>query len=231
MATKNVTSEVAKVLASDGSGGLTNPPSLRAQLSIALRDSQADAASPTVAAGSSATANLNDAVRQNSDQLTQLKSVFQSQIDSIAENTNALVDNTTSKGQSVASALGDAAKGIGSTILGGLSLSPIIGGLMKLFGGGGETAAPPPVIKYAPPAAINLQTGISGGQLSGLDYSAGGQARSVSSPAPAPAASNVTVNVQAIDSRSFLDYSDAIAAAVKKAMLDSNSLNDVVSEL
>ena len=41
----------------------------------------------------------------------------------------------------------------------------------------------------------------------------------------------MTVNVQAIDSRSFLDYSDAIAAAVKKAMLDSNSLNDVVSEL
>ena len=230
MATKNVTSEVAKVLASDGSGGLTNLSSLRSQLSTALRDSQADAASPSVASANSATANLNDAVRQNSDQLTQLKSVFQSQIDSVTENTNALVDNTTSKGQSVGSALGDAAKGIGSTILGGLSLSPIIGGLMKLFGGSSEPATPPPLVKYAPPAAITLQTGIRGGQLSGVDYSAGGQARSVSAP-PAPAASNVTVNVQAIDSRSFLDYSDAIAAAVKKAMLDSNSLNDVVSEL
>lgn len=227
-ATNNVTNEMAKVLASNS--GLTDPSSLRAQLSTALRDSQADAASPSVAAGSSASANLNDAVRQNSDQLTQLKSVFQSQIDSVAENTNALIDNTTSKGQSIGSALGDAAKGIGSTILGGLSLSPIIGGLMKLFGGGGESAAPPPVIKYAPPAAINLQTGVSGGQLSGVDYNASGQARSTS-PTPGPAASNVTVNVQAIDSRSFLDYSDAIAAAVKKAMLDSNSLNDVVSEL
>jgi hypothetical protein len=227
-ATNNVTNEVAKVLASNS--GLTDLSSLRAQLSTALRDSTADTASPSVAAGSSASANLNDAVRQNSDQLTQLKSVFQSQIDSVAENTNALIDNTTSKGQSVGSALGDAAKGIGSTLLGGLSLSPIIGGLMKLFGGGGETTAPPPVIKYAPPAAINLQTGVSGGQLSGVDYNASGQARSVS-PTPAPAASNVTVNVQAIDSRSFLDYSDAIAAAVKKAMLDSNSLNDVVSEL
>jgi hypothetical protein len=34
-----------------------------------------------------------------------------------------------------------------------------------------------------------------------------------------------------MDSQSFLDRSDDIARAVKKAMLESNSLNDVIAEL
>jgi hypothetical protein len=173
---------------------------------------------------------LGDAVRQNTDEAAQLKSAFQSQIDSIAENTRALIENTTSKEQSAGSVIGDVAKGIGSTIANGLTLSPIIGGIMKLFGGGGDSSAPPPLVKYAPPSSIQLQAGITGGQLSAIDYSAGGQARAITAPSQS-SGSNITVNVQAIDSRSFLDHSEAIAAAVKKAMLGSNSLNDVVSEL
>jgi hypothetical protein len=34
-----------------------------------------------------------------------------------------------------------------------------------------------------------------------------------------------------MDARSFLDRSGDIAAAVREAMLNSNSINDVVSEL
>jgi len=41
----------------------------------------------------------------------------------------------------------------------------------------------------------------------------------------------VTVQVQAMDSRSFLDHSAEIARAVREAMLNMHSLNDVVSEL
>jgi hypothetical protein len=39
------------------------------------------------------------------------------------------------------------------------------------------------------------------------------------------------VQVQAIDSQSFLDHSDEIARAVRQAMLNMNSINDVVTDL
>ena len=41
----------------------------------------------------------------------------------------------------------------------------------------------------------------------------------------------ITVQVQAMDSQSFLDHSDDIAQAVRQAMLNMNSLNDVVTSL
>jgi hypothetical protein len=41
----------------------------------------------------------------------------------------------------------------------------------------------------------------------------------------------VTVQVQAMDSQSFLDHSDDIAQAVKQAMLNMNSINDVITSL
>ena len=51
------------------------------------------------------------------------------------------------------------------------------------------------------------------------------------SVAAAGAAPQITVNVQAMDARSFLDRSGDIAAAVRDAMLNMNSINDVVNEL
>jgi len=45
------------------------------------------------------------------------------------------------------------------------------------------------------------------------------------------AAPQITVNVQAMDARSFLDRSSDIAAAVRDAMLNMNSINDVMNDL
>jgi hypothetical protein len=41
----------------------------------------------------------------------------------------------------------------------------------------------------------------------------------------------ININVQAMDSRSFLDHSSEIAQAVREAMLNMHALNDVVSDL
>jgi hypothetical protein len=54
----------------------------------------------------------------------------------------------------------------------------------------------------------------------------GGTSTSAGSAAP-----QITVNVQAMDARSFLDRSSDIAAAVREAMLNMNSINDVVNDL
>jgi hypothetical protein len=50
-------------------------------------------------------------------------------------------------------------------------------------------------------------------------------------PAMSTAVNNITVQVNAIDSRSFLDHSEDIARAVRDAMLHSHALNDVVNDL
>jgi 2C-methyl-D-erythritol 2,4-cyclodiphosphate synthase len=44
-------------------------------------------------------------------------------------------------------------------------------------------------------------------------------------------APSITVQVNAMDSRSFLDHSDDIAHAVREAILSAHTLTDVVSEL
>jgi hypothetical protein len=59
----------------------------------------------------------------------------------------------------------------------------------------------------------------------------GGSGWAGAGTAPGGAGASITVNVQAMDSQSFLDRREDIARAVREAMLQSHSLNDVVSEL
>lgn len=112
------------------------------------------------------------------------------------------------------------------------NLNPVLG-LMRLFGGGGK-AEPVELPKYERPARQSVTAGISaeqGWRMQGVDYEAGGRARAVesgSNGAQAPA--QVTVQVQAMDSRSFLDHRDEIAAAVRQALLESHTLGDVLGE-
>jgi hypothetical protein len=109
---------------------------------------------------------------------------------------------------------------------------------MKAFGGGGSST-PPPLVKYAMPAAVDFQAVESQGQVSGLDYDQTGTPRSYAAAGTRGTASGtatggapqITFNVQAMDARSFMDRSGDIAAAVRDAMLNLNSINDVVNDL
>jgi hypothetical protein len=131
-----------------------------------------------------------------------------------------------------------------------LGLPILIAGLVKAFGGGAPST-PVPLVKYAMPAAVDFQAVESQGQVSGLDYdqtgaprsyaaagtsgrangAASGTANGGASGAASGAAPQFTFNVQAMDARSFMDRSGDIAAAVRDAMLNLNSINDVVSDL
>jgi hypothetical protein len=148
-----------------------------------------------------------------------------------------------------------------STVLeSGLGLVPLVGGLLGLFGGGGSET-PPPLVKYALPASISFQGAETADGVGSGDYDQSGMPREyavgaaagtasmanlatpgpvASAPmAPSPAAAaptaasspQITVNVQAMDARSFLDRSSDIAAAVRDAMLNLNPINDVVNDL
>jgi len=156
---------------------------------------------------------------------------------------------------STTSSGGISAESIVSTVLeSGLGMVPLVVGLLGLFGGGG-TPAPPTLEKYAMPDRLYFEGADTGSDVSGADYDQmgmprayraapdGGSAQTSGSASPgssgsgAPSgpsgagAAQITVNVQAMDSQSFLDHSNEIAQAVRAAMLNSNSINDVVNNL
>ncbi len=195
-------------------------------------------------------------------------------------------------------------------------ISPLVSGIMKLFGGGSEAADTAAPVEYVKPEAVDFTGGYSRASddaIHTLDYGAGdslrllreasapeistvseawngvaqalvqnlpsstgagdaasragvqlaatvleqlrqtatatpgwsaGQTSSASTQAawetrPAAggnnggggAAAQITVQVQAMDSRSFLDHSEDIAQAVRQAMLNSHGINDVITEL
>jgi hypothetical protein len=150
---------------------------------------------------------------------------------SIEGNTSAITASTATKasggGASTAGSVGDTlldVLGLGS------GLSPLISGLVSLFGGGGSSSSTA-VTPYIQPLPVNLQAGFSGsaaGGASGVDYGEGNQPRQTTA---ASAQQQITVQVQAMDSQSFLDRSNDIAAAVRKAMLETSTLNDVIREV
>ena len=163
-------------------------------------------------------------------QLEALEAINQSQMTS--------ADATTTGSGS--SGGGSSGGSIGDTLLDvlgfGSGLGSLISGVEGLFGGGGggggsSTAA---VTPYIQPLPINLQAGFNGssaGGASGVDYGESGQPRQTSAASTQQQQQQVTVQVQAMDSQSFLDRSNDIAAAVRKAKLETSTLNDVIREV
>lgn len=127
---------------------------------------------------------------------------------------------------------------VGGALAGGLGLSSLISGVADLFGRGGSSAPAAPT-PYMQPLPINLDAGFSaaaGGAPFATDSAQGNLPRAMTNSgsgaaSPAQASSQITVQVQAMDSQSFLDRSHDIAAAVRQAMLESTVLNDVIRQV
>lgn len=171
----------------------------------------------------------NDSVPALNRQLAALIEATSLQTRSTESNTEALYENSLAQSAgNKASTAASVGKSILSFLGGGLGLVSLVG---KLLGGGEKTPAPA-LPRFELPAAIQLDAGILPGSstLSSVRYAQDGLPR----PAaiwPAPGAPNITVQVQAVDSRSFLDHSSEIAQAVREALLHSHSLNDVMGEM
>lgn len=99
-------------------------------------------------------------------------------------------------------------------------LNPLAGGLMGLFGGG-EDEAEVELPKFRRPSRMRYEAGFRGaeGGLVEIDRDERGQAREARPPA------QVVVNVEAMDSRSFLDRTPEISEAIKRALLESDGLS------
>ena len=188
--------------------------------------------------GEEIAASLSDTVKQ----LSELQGSSAPQ----AASSSTSSASTTSSG-------GISPESIVSTVLeSGLGMVPLVVGLLGLFAGGG-TPAPPTLEKYAMPERQYFEGADTGSDVSGADYDQMGMPRAYSaapdatsaqtsgsaspgsssggSPSGGAGAAQITVNVQAMDSQSFLDHSNEIAQAVRAAMLNSSSINDVVNNL
>ena len=115
---------------------------------------------------------------------------------------------------------------IAKTLVGGFGALSLLKGLF-----GGTSAAPrveAPLPEFALPEPVRQELAYrnDAGDFVKFDRSAGGELRAVSRD---PA--QITVNINALDSRSFLDHSSDIARALREAMLHAHPVNDVLTEL
>jgi hypothetical protein len=187
---------------------------------------------PTSAIGVSSDNNdLSEAISQATQQITQLQSTYQQQVALITANTQALQGNTSAQGSR--SAAGTAESMVSGILGGGGMLSPLISGIESLFGGSSQ---PAPLPFYVPPAPVAINATLQGVAASTAPATSG--TASAAPPASSGGGGNsstmapqVTVNVSAMDSQSFMDRSADIASAVRQAMLNLHPINDVVASL
>ncbi len=177
-----------------------------------------------------------------SEQLQSLKAINDNLMaESLKAMQSAQTGSETGEGGTRSNILGT----IGGALAGGLGLSSLISGVADLFGGGGGSSAPAASTPYVQPLPIQLDAGFSaaGGASFAVDSgegnlpramtTAGGAATGGGSNAQASTqgGSQITVQVQALDSQSFMDRSQDIAMAVRQAMLQSTVLNDVIRDV
>jgi hypothetical protein len=186
---------------------------------------------------------LSPADQRFTDALTQAAQVINAQTEATAANTEALGTATQTKSGGLSSVASDAVSTASQVLGGGLSLLPLVSIFTSLFGGG-QAQQPAPLVPYSLPPALNLQTTTNNQEVT---FGETGQPKSANQPRNQSAANQqpvnqpatngigsnqqITVQVQAMDSQSFLDHSSDIAQAVRQAMLNMSSLNDVVRDL
>ena len=167
---------------------------------------------------------------------------------SASNNKTQTVSTPAASSGSVSGGVGSTIESIATTVLkSGFGIVPLVGELLGLFSGGDSTP-PPALVKYAMPAKLDFEGAETASGLTNADYGQSGLPRTFTmgpatgnggtggggatpNSATSGGAPQITVNVQAMDARSFLDRSSDIAAAVRDAMLNLNSINDVVNDL
>ena len=145
----------------------------------------------------------------------------------LEENTKSLynlgsVQSSLLKG--VGSSLANVGKG--TSLFSFLGISPLISAVTKLFKRD-KTPEPVTFVPYQAPEPVRYSFDTSAQKAP--EAQTPGSVLPAMSPAPMPTA--ISVNVTAMDSKSFLDHSDEIASAVKEALLQSHSIQDVLREL
>jgi hypothetical protein len=173
-------------------------------------------------------ARLVSAITQLLRVITQLHTANLANTTATSANTAATIHN--SAATAGAAAGGGSSGGFLGSLLGGITkILPFVStglSLLSLFRRPRE-----PQLELTPfrePAPLSVEVAAN---LRRFDFGAEGTPRPIAPPPPAaPPPMQVTVNVNAIDSRSFMDHAPALAQAVREAMLHMHPINQVVRE-
>jgi len=130
----------------------------------------------------------------------------------------------------LASGLKDGGGLLGGILKSGFGLASLGLKIAGLFGGGSSNE-PAPLTRLVEPARLALEVANTENILEGFPRADRDQRGQVRVEKPVVVQPQVTVNVSAMDSRSFLDHSEDIARAVREAMLHMHPVNDLISEL
>ncbi len=173
---------------------------------------------------------LIDSLQGTITSLNQLTSVQQTLADSTAESKPSVLEQATSgltsMPEGLTSGLSSGGGLLDSLLTGGGLIGSVLSGIEGLFDSGQST--PQPLPSFIMPLPINAEAAAgssTGGQATAANYGANGVVR------PNSQASNVTVQISAMDSRSFLNRQSDIASAVRQALLSSHALSDTILEL
>lgn len=128
------------------------------------------------------------------------------------------------------SGLGDGGRGelLRPAASGGL-IPLLLGAILRNSEDGGAVAAAT-TARFAMPAAIHAEAVSIGDRVVASDYGGNSMPREMTPASPERSAIPVVIQIQALDSRSILERSSDIAAAVRDAMLHSHSLNELIRE-
>jgi hypothetical protein len=133
--------------------------------------------------------------------------------------------------QGIVSGLTGGGGGFGGLLKGGFGLAGLGLKIAGLFGKSKPEPLELAAFELPPSLAVEAaNTSSIVGGFPRFDRGQSGEARSFRSAAPA-APTQVVVNVNALDTQSFLDRSSDIARAVRDAMLHMHPINDVIGEL
>jgi hypothetical protein len=176
---------------------------------------------------------LRENLVELSRQVSGLSAISQAHAGSTEENTRAVIENSVAH----ASGAGQGIKTAGRTLasVSGTGLSPLVRALGSLFGGK-QHEEPPVLRRYIAPPPIRFDAASVPGGFAPVSYGQGGSPRVRATEEAGDIrqslfAPQVTIQVSAMDSRSFLDRSEDIARAVREAMLNMHPVNDVVNDL
>ena len=219
-------SQIEQLLAGGGTSGSAGDGIVNAPDSFTAQIGQILAGSGTAGSAGAVSSSTADSTAPLTAAVEELRLIAHVQVGTADQNSSTISSSSQSNsgGSSTLNTIGSVAA---SVFENGLGLGPLISGLGSLFGGNGGSTAPPPFSSYTAPESVRFEGDVYRGANS-TDWGGSGGTQT---GAPLPTSTQITVQVNAIDSQSFLDHSQDIANAVRQAMLNSNSLNDVVSDL
>lgn len=210
---------------------LSEPLQSPALSTAALGSSPAERVGPAGEA-----ANAGDGAAAGGSSLVSALSDATAAVNQLQQNILAQIQALQSVNQSLSGLPATLAEILGRGGGGGGLLGGILGGglvsfgtaIAGLFTGGAST--PPPLAVYKPPPSLSIEVANAPGFPVAVQDQAGG-VRAAPASGPPAQSMQVTVNVNAMDSQSFLDRSSDIARALRDAMLHMDPVNNLISEL